>query len=614
MLTSRADSSLILGDVLEGDGAGRPLGFDLNKVRSGRLLLQASSGAGKSETVKKISTLTIPLIPNIIVDPEGEYAAMRSQLPFLLVGPGGEVPAQMETVEEVVQLILETGVSVIFDLFELGTRKYEYARRLFVALDEAPRRLWRDLLIVVDEAHAFAPKDVSIDRPSAEAFANLASRGRKRGYAIIPATQQLTQLHNSVAALCENFLFGRTGLIDQPRTAQLLGYAGAQARDFRKAIGELNDGDFYAYGRAFDVTEPTVFHVDRVPGPTLAKAARNKERKAPPTPESIRALLPKFEALPQEVEKKAATERDLRRELEASQKSVRDLQRQLAKVPVPKSAPVVAAAPTIDKEKLRMLAKKLDVLSAGLAEALTAANEQEERNARAAALIDELRKLLVPQTAMGKVLRKTAEAKDAAVGLAKELMPGETRVVAVPVVPAEARTEAAPAPSFEGGDASLSGPEQKVLNTVVWLERSGIPDPAIELVAYLSGYTTSSSSFKNPRAKLNTAGHITYPQGGRLRSTDSGAALAVCPEAPATAETLQEAVLSKMTGPEAKLLRILLAAYPESVTAADLAEQSGYTTTSSSFKNPRATLKTLGFADYPTNGTIVATPLLFPEV
>ena len=637
---SKSSPDLQLGTILDGEYEGTAFTFNLDLLRSGRLLLQASSGAGKSEAVRKLVTDTIPLLPSIIVDPEGEYAPLRKQLPFLLVGEGGEIPATLETVDDVVRMVLETGVSAIFDLFGLKKPKHlrkkgepdlreVYAGRLFDALDDAPKNLWRDLMLVVDEAHVFGPQDVRrrAESPCAQPFAAMASRGRKRGVAVIAATQRIALLDNDICGLCENIMFGRTGLIDAPRTASLVGYTGGEARAFRKSIGNLNDGDFYAYGRAFGLQELTTMHVDRVPGPTLKQlGSRNgRQRSAPPpTPEALLALLPKFEALPKQVEVKSRTEADLRRELEASQKRERELDRALERAL--KSAPVVKAAPApkIDKEKLRMLAKKLEELGKGLAAAKQAAEEQDERNARAAALLDELRKLLLP-VGVGRSLAKATAAGMAALEVMPALMeqtPQTDEANGAGQVPGVERpaplvsVNAPNAVQFQsnGNGGSLPGPERKILNVVAWLESSGIPDPANPLVAYLAGYSPSSSGYKDPRSALKTKGLLDYPAAGRVRSTEEGRRQAELPDVPATVESLQEAILAKLTGPEAKLLRILLRIYPEAIAHGDLAAEAGYSPTSSGFKDPRSALVTKGFAYYPAAGATAATSLLFPEL
>ena len=48
---------------------GQGIGFNLDLLLRGRLLVQGSSGSGKSETVKKICAATQDQMPSIIIDP-----------------------------------------------------------------------------------------------------------------------------------------------------------------------------------------------------------------------------------------------------------------------------------------------------------------------------------------------------------------------------------------------------------------------------------------------------------------------------------------------------------------------------------------------------------------
>jgi hypothetical protein len=95
--------------------------------------------------------------------------------------------------------------------------------------------------------------------------------------------------------------------------------------------------------------------------------------------------------------------------------------------------------------------------------------------------------------------------------------------------------------------------------------------------------------------------------------TDSGKAAAEYPNIEPTNEALHQAILTKLPGPEGKILTVLLKHHPKAVDSAKLAELSGYTPGSGGFNNPRGRLKTLGLVEYPQPGFVVAKSLLFPE-
>ena len=78
------------------------------------------------------------------------------------------------------------------------------------------------------------------------------SRGRKRGYCGILATQRLSKLHKDAAAEANNKLIGRAALdIDMRRAADELGFSGKVEQN---TLRTLEDGQFYCFGPAISPT------------------------------------------------------------------------------------------------------------------------------------------------------------------------------------------------------------------------------------------------------------------------------------------------------------------------------------------------------------------------
>jgi hypothetical protein len=153
----------------------------------------------------------------------------------------------------------------------------------------------------------------------------------------------------------------------------------------------------------------------------------------------------------------------------------------------------------------------------------------------------------------------------------------------------------------------------KVLNAVAWWQSIGIESPVASAVAFLAGYTSTSSSFERARGTLRTAGLIEFPTQGTLRMTESGATIASTPDAPLDNAAMHAAVMSRLGGPERKVLQPVIEAYPESITQEDAAAAAGYSHTSSSFERARGSLRTFGLIDFPRAGELRATDVLFPE-
>jgi hypothetical protein len=158
----------------------------------------------------------------------------------------------------------------------------------------------------------------------------------------------------------------------------------------------------------------------------------------------------------------------------------------------------------------------------------------------------------------------------------------------------------------------LNGPEQRILDAIAWFEGIGVADPEQSAVAFLAGYSIKSSSYSVPRSTLLKKQTVEYLGSGRIRLTDEGRALAHDPGIPATNEGLHQMVLSKLAGPERRLLGVLLQSFPGHLSNEDLAAAAGYSVGSSSYSVPRSRLKSFGLIEYPKSGRVRARSVLFP--
>ncbi len=586
-------SKLFLGQAGE-----QPIGFNLDLLLRGRLLIQGSSGSGKSETVKKICAATQDQIPSIIIDPEGEYAPLRSGMPFLLIGPGGEVPATVETAELVAHRLLETGASAICDLYELGHARGEWVRRFLVALDTAPKDLRRECLLFIDEAHMFAPEQGNSLDPVGMAVADIASRGRKRGIGIVVVTQRLALLSNHIIGLCENLLIGRTGLLDAPRTAKLFAKGGKESREFIQEIGRISDGQFYAYGRAFGLLEPTLFQVERVPGQTLEKASRAGKRQSLPTPDQLKDLLPKFADLPAEAKAQRET-------LETLRARVRELEREKAPRPAAVTTP---ATPAINREAVMELREHLEVIGKSVNAIRRDHAEREKRAERIRSIVKELGKLVDPDDPNLPALALTtiSEAQTEAKRVVGRLE-GKSPVPAGTPAPIKIAIAAEPGPVGEG----MKPAEQKILDAIAWMEAIGVNDPSPGVVAFLADSSPTSSTFHKARAAVVKQGFVVIGADS-MRLTDQGRERANSPGIDPSSAGLQAAVLAKISDAEGRLLQVLIKAWPEWTSQPHAAHLAGSSATSSTFHKARARLVSLRLAEL-QDGNLRATDLLFPE-
>lgn len=284
---------------------------NIEALIASRLLLTANSGGGKSHAIRQLLEETHGKVQHIVIDREGEFGTLRESYPYLLVGPGGELAADLRSAPLLAKKLLELGVNAIVDLSEIALpQQRQYVAAFFNAMSDAPRALWHDVLVVLDEGHLFAPqkfkKGEKYAADSLAAVSLAASIWRKRGFCLAVATQRIAKLDNDVAAELLNKMIGRTSEEDRRRAGDELGMGNEASRGLR----HLEPGTFWVYGPAV-TTEPLIVRTvkDLKTRPPKRGAAREA---APPTPAAIRAIADALAELPKEAAEEAHTIEGLR--------------------------------------------------------------------------------------------------------------------------------------------------------------------------------------------------------------------------------------------------------------------------------------------------------------
>lgn len=293
------------------------LKFNLETLVDTRLLIQANSGGGKSWAIRKLLEETHGKVQHIVLDIEGEFSTLREKFDYILAGKSGDIGLQIQTAELLAHKALELRADLIADLYELKQHERIRFVRLFLeALINAPKNLWHPVLVVVDEAHIFCPEKGHAE--SAGAVIDLCTRGRKRGFCGVLATQRLSKLHKDAAAECNNKLIGRTGLdIDVKRAADELGLDKTDAKRLRS----LHPGYFYAYGPALS-PGVEVGQIGEV-RTTHPKAGHRKISHKPEPTKKIVGILEKLSDLPQQAAEEARTKEEMKATISELKKQLR---------------------------------------------------------------------------------------------------------------------------------------------------------------------------------------------------------------------------------------------------------------------------------------------------
>lgn len=286
----------------------KDISIDLPKLIQSRAVILANSGGGKSWAIRRIAEQANEQIQTIIIDPEGEFSSLREKYDFILAGKDADVPVEVRSASLLATKLLELGKSAIIDLYELSKQdRQRFVKVFFNTMVDAPKELYHPVLLILDEAHDYAPEG----KPSeaTQAVEDMASKGRKRGYCLIPASQRISKLSKNVSAECNNKLIGRASQdIDMKRAGDELGFNKEKTVELR----QLQPGEFFAFGTAIsdEVIKVRIGEVKT----SHAKVGYQGVKKVPPASDVIRKVLGALKDLPQEAEKEATTVAELKKE------------------------------------------------------------------------------------------------------------------------------------------------------------------------------------------------------------------------------------------------------------------------------------------------------------
>ncbi len=549
------------------------IAIDLPKLIDSRLLVQANSGGGKSWLLRRLLEQSHGKVQQIVIDLEGEFSTLREKFDYILAGKGGDTPADPRSAALLARRLLELNASAIIDLYELNHFDRKRFVKIFLdAMVNAPKNLWHPVMVVIDEAHVFCPEKGSAE--SSESVIDMATRGRKRGYCTILATQRLSKLHKDAAAECNNKLIGRTGLdVDMKRAYDELGF---NTKEQYLSLRQLSEGEFFAFGPAISREVIKVKIGDVLT--THPKAGSRFEIKTAPPTAKIKALLPKLSDLPAEAEEEAKTMAELKAKIVQLKRENRTVVSGAKHDPVAIQKAVDVAIQKKEKEfyiERTKWQKQIDNFFH---------------------ILEQIGK--ITQTALREKIENISVPRKVFATPALKNIPQIKKII-IPKLEIE-------------NDGSLSGPEQRIVDAIAWMGSIGIEYPEQAAVAFLAGYTFGGGGFNNPKGSLRSKGLVEY-HGKKIALTETGKQVANVPEESLTTEELQRKVLGILPGPEQKILRALIEAYPEDLSNEETAERAGYTPGSGGFNNPKGRLRSIGLVRYPQPGRVKAKALLFIE-
>jgi hypothetical protein len=528
------------------DEHGKDVTIDVEILMKTRLLVQANSGGGKSFLIRRLCEQVFGHVPTIILDPEGEFATLREKFGYVLVGKGGETPADPRSAKLVAHKLLELRASAVIDLYEMNpSERHLYVKLFSEAMIDAPKHLWRPTIIIIDEVHTFAPEKGSGESIASDAVTAFPTRGRKRQFCAVFATQRLGKLRKDASAELLNRLVGPTFEdVDLKRAADLLSIPGDEKREFDAKMRVLDPGNFYAIGRAI-CRERTLFKVGGVQtSHEISQAKFGSE--PPPAPDQVKKLLPQLADLPKQAEESAKTEAELRAEVRQLKTQVRQLETAQRQVkPVKQETKEI---PILTKQHEALLTKHIQKLNDIGTQVRDLRNELLTKLAKGQPVI---RKAVMNFSEEIKKISQPPPPKQWHQGLNY----GENQTVKVPRV--------------DESNGTLPTGEEKILSACIQF------DPGItrQSLTVLTGFKRSTRDAYI--ARLKDKG-LVDSNGETVFATDTGKSALPNAQPLPTGEELQKYWLQKLPEGERKIFELLLSAYPAPVGREFISEQTGF--------------------------------------
>jgi uncharacterized protein len=607
----------------------------------------AVRGAGKSNTAAVMAEEMFAAgLPFVVIDPVGSWFGLRSSAdgtaPGLAIpifgGKHGDVPLERGAGELIADLVVEKRLTCVLDLsrFESESDKkaflLAFARRLYLK-NENPLHLF------LEEADDYIPQSpMGDEKVLLRAWENIVRRGRARGLGMTLITQRSAAVAKMVLTQVETlFAMRTTGPQDIAAIEAWVKYHQV-GKDVLSTLAGLEDGEAWVWSphylktmarhqirrrRTFDsgATPANVRAKDTRPPATLAdidlqalqeRMAATIEKAKADDPKALRARIA-------ELERAAA----------ATAKAGSNYSRIIPSVEKAKTVEVLTDA---DRAKLVTLAEAIrgfvSVFSGedrgGLAVLQSIAED---------AVIGALREFrtgldgivakrqqsfadLLERPGVQRILEKlerVSATPTARIAARPAVVHPSSRATTTATISRIAPKNADRSPS---GDTGLTGPERKILSSLAELESLGLHPADKQQLGLMAGYTNvRSGGFSEPLGRLVAAGLVTSPQAGKVAITAAGIAVSGGPVSrPSSSTEMQDRVMGKLSGPEQKLLRVILRAYPQPIGKDALGAACGYSNIrSGGFSEPLGRLTTLGLVRAPARGAVVASPALFLE-
>lgn len=572
-----------------------------------RLAFLGRIGSGKSYASTKLAELMLDAGAQVVaIDPVGVWYGLRVDgkgkgiaIP-VFGGLHGDVPLEPGAGALIADLIIDRRLSCVLDVsqFEHDTDKARFAAAF------AARFYWRKkaapsaVHVFLEECQEFIPQNTAKgEEQMLHSFTRMAKLGRNFGIGLSLISQRPQEVSKKVLNLTECLLaFQMTGTHERKAIKEWIATVGAD-ENILTVLPKLAVGVAHVYSPQWlRVSEQVKCYEKRSADVSSTPAVDAAPVEAKPlTPVDLGKIREQMAAT---IEKaKADDPKVLRNRIAA-------LMKELASMPAR-----TIEKPVVDERAIARAVAAERLTLVGVQSQLHAVHrEATQARERADAVLAKVGEI---QMSIQERLSAEDSRADVQVGH-HEQGTGAIRPSATSGGQQSRSTTRSPlTPRAKPADGVSAG-GQKILNALAELAAIGVKAPSRKQLGMYAGYNLTGGTGAQHIADLAKAGYVDLPTGA-VTLTNAGRAISDSGGTPSTLADVHERVLAKLSDGQRKIAEYLIEIHPESISRADLGAAVNYNLTGGTGAQHVADLVTVGAAEIPVKGKLVASDLLFPD-
>jgi uncharacterized protein len=603
----------------------------------------AKRRVGKSYTARRFAEQLIKAGQQVVVaDPKGDWWGIRFAadgkspgLPVVILGgEHGDLPLTPDAGDVIAKLVVGEGVNVVLDLSQL--RKKEVARFMTVFMEDLYRLKAKEanrtpLMFIVDEADAIMPqKPMDGEERMLGAGEDIVRRGGQRGLGCMLITQRTAVLNKNVLTQCEMLVALRT--ISPQDLKAMKAWIDVHGTDeegaaLMSSLPALPVGQAWFWSPGWPTKDGIFSRVNVLPIETFDSGATPKsgERRFEPKNPADVDLAALERQMAATIEKaKADDPKALRAEIASlkkqlaaptrSGKTIVNHETMVSQVDAALRAQRKQHEAGLATERrehdrqVRELCAVVDRLGAAIRRSLTTL---EDASVKANQDIDSIGKSIVA----AKNTRNTGDSRaDVQVGNREKGTGANHTPVSMGGQQSRSTTRPPITPRAPASQSTLTGARLKIARGLAELEAIGVAAAKRTQLSFYIGISFAGGYGSNTLGAMRTDGLIEYPSDGCVALTAAGRAAAGEVDPPSSLDELHARVRRHVSGLEERIFDAVVAlGQGGSISREALGEQIGASFAGGYGSNTLGRLRTAGIIDYPSNGMVGPSDLLFPE-